>query len=82
MTVTADLPIATVGEVYEAHLMAEGGIEPYAWSVIKGMLPDGLHLNEVGTISGVPKTVQVSRFTIKVVDAGDAEVELSIRIAS
>jgi hypothetical protein len=68
------LPNGNVGTSYVAFLTANGGRgTPYRWSVVAGRLPDGLTLaNAYGVqstvISGTPRTVQTSTFTVRVQD--------------
>lgn len=65
------------------QFMADGGRPGYVWSIAKGALPDGLYLNEDGTIGG---TVQSDpgdyAFTIRVTDedGASAEKEFSITV--
>lgn len=48
------LPGGTVGEPYSMTLSASGGIPPYHWRIVGGLLDEGLALNAAGVISGVP----------------------------
>jgi sugar lactone lactonase YvrE len=62
---TARLPRATVGWLYRATLRGALGTEPYAWRIVHGRLPAGLHLSRGGVISGVarargPRTVRIA----------------------
>jgi 6-phosphogluconolactonase (cycloisomerase 2 family) len=53
----AQLPAATVGQVYSYQLTEAGGVLPIAWSITSGSLPAGLTLNSsTGVISGTPTT--------------------------
>jgi hypothetical protein len=54
---TTDLPDGSINDPYpETMLEAEGGEEPYSWSLIEGYgdLPPGLALDSDGTIWGSP----------------------------
>ena len=51
---TASLPEARVGEDYAVGLVASGGVPPYTWSLVGGVLPQGVGLSQAGTLSGVP----------------------------
>ncbi|MHC4714392.1 MAG: putative Ig domain-containing protein, partial [Planctomycetota bacterium] len=67
---TAALPGGQVGTAYSQTLAATGGVTPYAWSVIVGVLPDGLGLNPAtGEISGTPTAYGTFNFTVQVADS-------------
>jgi hypothetical protein len=68
---TTALPAGTVGTAYSGTLSAAGGTPPYTWSVTRGDLPPGLHLDRAtGVISGKPKQAGTKKFTITVTDSG------------
>jgi hypothetical protein len=68
---TTALPAGTVGSAYSGTLSATGGTPPYTWSITRGDLPLGLHLNRAtGVISGKPRQAGTRKFTITVTDAG------------
>lgn len=72
-----------VGLAFSLQLTAAGGILPYAWSVVEGVLPDGLVLNaQSGLISGAPTTPGTSSVTIEVADfaAGRGQKQVSFTI--
>ncbi len=69
---TASLPDGAVGTDYNTPLSATGGKQPYIWSVVSGVLPNGLSLSAAGVISGTPAYKQYESFTIKVQDAAGA----------
>ena len=67
---TSLLPSGTQNVGYNAMMTATGGITPYAWTIIAGSLPPGLHLNNTtGAITGTPTGAGVSNFTVQVSDA-------------
>jgi PKD repeat protein len=67
---TATLPDGQVSVAYSQTLAATGGATPYAWSVIVGVLPDGLSLNgATGEISGTPTAYGLFNFTVQVDDS-------------
>jgi hypothetical protein len=49
---TPSLPDVQTGNDYSAQLLAEGGVPPYTWSIIKGALPQNLVITPDGKISG------------------------------
>src|ERR1700674_1884704 len=55
LTVSADLPPASLGLNYNASITVTGGSSPYTFSTVSGQLPQGLLLADTnGTISGTP----------------------------
>jgi putative Ig domain-containing protein len=78
--VTARLPLARVGKPYGVTVLTRGGAPPLGWSVTG--LPRGLHLNDVGRISGTPRAAGVSLLTFRLRDSSDQEatVDLLLRV--
>jgi hypothetical protein len=66
---TGSLPAGSVGISYHGQLQAAGGTAPYSWSVIAGLLPEGLTLGSDGTISGTPTAAGSFDFTVEVADS-------------
>jgi hypothetical protein len=61
---------AQTGTAYSSKVAVSGGVAPYTYSVISGVLPAGLGLNSTtGVISGTPTQGGPTSFTIQVVDA-------------
>ena len=81
---TEALSDGTAGEFYCCgNLFADGGVPPYAWSVVAGTLPPGLELpRRENTISGTPTTAGTHTFTVRVTDdlGAFSEKDLSITI--
>lgn len=83
LTFPADtLPMGDQGVAYVYDLLAEGGMPPYTWSLVKGKLPGGLTLDTAGTITGTPTKAKAKTFTVQVMDAagGSATQDLSLQI--
>lgn len=56
VTVTTNsVPAGTVGVPYSTTLAAVGG-SPLTWTIVSGVLPDGVTLAADGTVSGTPTT--------------------------
>ncbi len=51
---TTQLPSAQMGVSYKVSLAAQGGTQPYKWSISSGSLPSGLTMSNGGVISGTP----------------------------
>ena len=82
---TSSLPSAADGSAYSARLSSTGGAGGGTWSLSSGSLPAGLRLNaSTGVISGVPKAIGRSHFTVSVSDPGPpvqhASASLSIAV--
>ncbi len=70
---TTQLPDGVIDTDYEAKLEASGA-QPITWSY-SGELPDGLELDEDGTISGTPETVGKKTFTVIAENEGGADTK-------
>ena len=84
LIVTDTLPQPVAHTPYTAQLMAQGGTPSYSWSIEKGKLPPGLHLDpKAGTLSGVPEAPAELTFTLRVTDSAEppatASRELKVR---
>jgi len=67
---TANLPSGYTSIPYYAVLQVLGGTLPYTWGIASGVLPPGLNLiPSTGEIYGMPSTIGVYSFTIKVTEA-------------
>jgi hypothetical protein len=66
----ATLPDGFWNVAYTFTFTLFGGTPPFVFSVSVGALPPGLALNaSTGTISGVPTSLGLYSFTVRVVDA-------------
>jgi hypothetical protein len=79
---TSPLGTGTIGSVFSRQLIASGGSPPYTWSILSGVLPDGLAFNPSGLIGGTPTVTGTFNITVKVTDAqsATAQKDLSITI--
>lgn len=66
--VNDSLPDARVGRPYAANLVARGGEPPYAWRVVGGALPKGLHLRPGGSIDGVARRGAKVQIVVRALD--------------
>jgi hypothetical protein len=82
---TLTLPDGSVGDPYQAPLVATGTVEPYEWTIAGGELPPGISLLPYGLLSGVPTLPGGFPVTLRVVDGqtpnGSASHDYTITIA-
>jgi hypothetical protein len=70
-----------VGTEYSDILTAYSDVQTNSWSIIKGVLPDGLSLKETGEISGTPTVSGTFSFTVQADDGmGKGTKELTIKV--
>jgi hypothetical protein len=73
---------ATVGTPLSQQLTASGGVPPYTWAVIEGVLPGGLALNpSTGLISGTPTAAGNFGFAVTVTDSHLTTAAMALTIA-
>jgi Putative Ig domain len=61
-------PSGAVGTAYSVHFFVDGGVQPFAWSLVAGQFPPGLQLDPSGLLSGTPTTAGTFTFTVRVTD--------------
>jgi photosystem II stability/assembly factor-like uncharacterized protein len=66
---TAVLPSGVVGRQYNAAFSASGGLQPYAWKIAIGSLPDGLSLVDGQLLTGTPSNTGAYEFTLQAEDS-------------
>jgi M6 family metalloprotease-like protein len=66
ITTPEKLPFGWAGQEYETTLQANGGLQPYQWSLVAGTLPDGMTLSTNGVLSGVPATPYFDAISVSV----------------
>ena len=60
---------ATAGVLWTQTVTPVGGVGPYRYSVSSGSLPQGLILNNNGTITGIPTTAGATTFAVTITDS-------------
>lgn len=63
------LPNAVIDESYETTIQAEGGYEPYSFTVFSNTLPAGLTMSTDGVISGSPTAIERAVFGVQLMDS-------------
>ncbi len=66
---TTSMPDGIAGLGYGVTLTANGGPQPYTWSLAAGSLPGGLTITTAGSITGTPSAVTTANFTVQAKDA-------------
>lgn len=70
---TVKLPDAVVGEYYQTYITITGGVGPYAWSVVGGVVPYGLNWQTTNTstrqLAGTPTMANTFTFRVRVDDS-------------
>jgi hypothetical protein len=70
------LPPTAFKEIaYSYQFAASGGMPPYQWSFIEGLLPPGLSLSNDGKLSGIPVSPGMFSFTLRAGDSADHEAQ-------
>ncbi|MBI1760125.1 MAG: VCBS repeat-containing protein [Acidobacteria bacterium] len=77
---TTTLTSGQTGAAYTQTLTATGGTTPYNWSVIAGVLPNGLSLGANGVISGTPAQASTFNFTVRVSAANGLSAQRALSI--
>ncbi|HXM66813.1 MAG TPA: Ig domain-containing protein [Candidatus Acidoferrum sp.] len=82
LTISADLPPASVGLNYNASVTVTGGTSPYTFSTVSGQLPEGVLLAATnGTISGTPTASGGFSFAISVSDSKGLSKQQALQIS-
>lgn len=69
------LPRGRQAIAYLRVLQAEGGQEPYLYTLADGQLPAGIALSPQGLLSGTPTQAQRTRFVVRVRDAAGRQAQ-------
>jgi len=79
------LPTSGHGRSYSAKLQTDLGTTPYAWNIVSGSLPHGLHLLRSGVIVGSTSQAGKFDFTVKVTDSSShpqvATQKMSLKVS-
>jgi hypothetical protein len=83
---TASLADTSVGEDYDANVVATGGAEPYTFGVSSGALPNGISLAATGSLAGtVAASATTETFSVQVDDSSSPAFsetrEYTVRVA-
>jgi DNA-binding beta-propeller fold protein YncE len=64
----SSLSPATAGLPYRVTFSVSGAANSFSFSLFSGALPPGLHLSELGVLSGTPTSAGPFKFTVQVTD--------------
>jgi hypothetical protein len=78
---TTTLPNAQLNTAYTTSLQANGGTQPYTFSLQSGVLPTGLTLSSSGVIAGTPTIPGASTITVAVKDASPTPQTVTVRLS-
>jgi len=70
-------PPGKAGKLYSYQLSADG-VPPFSWSAVS--LPDGLELNQAGTVIGTPVTTGTFAVNVSVRDSADGQATTTMRL--
>lgn len=76
LTISGDLPDATIGEPASLQYGSTGGRLPKTFSVIAGALPDGVEMDTSGRVSGAYNAAGDYSWTVQVTDADSLTAQL------
>jgi len=80
--VTDRLPEPVDHKPYHFQLVARGGRPPYTWTILKGELPPGLHLDgNTGLITGIPQGKATARFMVRITDSSQPPLSATREVA-
>jgi hypothetical protein len=71
------LPKVFVNSRFQFQLHAQGGSQPYQWTVASGDLPPGIKLSRSGSLEGTPATTGEFHFVVTVTDSARPAAEVS-----
>jgi len=74
------LPDALMHTPYDFHLTAQGGKQPYSFSIIDGELPTGISFSTDGLFSGTPTQKQSTTCDILLMDKNGTQIIQSFTI--
>ncbi len=74
-------PAARVAQSYSTPLTVLGGTAPFTWSILSPTVPPpGIGISQ-STLSGIPNTIGLFPFTIRVVDSAGVAAQANVSVA-
>jgi len=76
LTITSESPLTNggFGSFYSFTFAATGGVSPYRWAVVSGLVPEGVTLTPEGLLAGTPRLGGTFSFTVEVTDSAGVKV--------
>ncbi len=78
---TTSLPQGFINQQYSHQFQVGGGAAPYTFTIVNGLLPQGLTLTPGGLISGTPVATSFTNITFRVTDATGATAQVALNLA-
>lgn len=78
--ITESLPDFTLGESANFQIEVCCGTPPYHFEVVQGTLPEGLHLNQHGKITGKPLEVSDTTVFVRVMDRAGCSLTRAFQV--
>jgi hypothetical protein len=76
-TVTESLPAFYVGVPANTQIEVCCGTAPYNFEIIEGALPDGLHMNKSGKITGKPRAEADTTVLVLITDSAGCSLGIT-----
>lgn len=77
---TTSLAQPVINQYYSQRIFASGGLGPYRYVLVSGILPSGMILTEDGFIQGYPTYAQRTSFEVRATDSQNRQVTRTFQL--